>query len=93
MNLKLKGTDEPLFVNDIPQLNATEDKDKEYVIPGFWVEETAEADEDQADKWKSMVGTPKKVANGVSIAACVVGAIMTIAAIYLFVRNRWKTIY
>ncbi|CAG2166200.1 unnamed protein product [Oppiella nova] len=85
MNLKLSGSD--AYKDYMPQLAKT-DKNKDYIIPAFWVEETAEADEDQADKWKSMVGTPKKVANGVSIAACVVGALMTIAAIYLFIRNR-----
>ncbi|CAG2168048.1 unnamed protein product [Oppiella nova] len=85
MNVKLSGSD--AYKDVMPELTKT-NKTKEYIIPAFWVEETAEADEDQADKWKSMVGTPKKVANGVSIAACVVGAIMTIAAIYLFIRNR-----
>ncbi|CAG2104540.1 unnamed protein product [Medioppia subpectinata] len=68
MSIRISGRDEDEFKLYYPQLAKT-NKSIEYIVPGFWVEETAEADGDQADKWKSMVGNKVKLGKGLSIAA------------------------
>ncbi|CAG2110749.1 unnamed protein product [Medioppia subpectinata] len=52
------------------------------------IEPTAEADDDQADKWKSMVGNKVKLGKGLSIAAITVGGLMAIIAIFLIYKYR-----
>ncbi|XP_054163071.1 platelet glycoprotein 4-like [Oppia nitens] len=84
MSIEVKGTD------SIPLLKKLFDSkaNQSYIIPVFWIEEVAEADESQADKFKSMVTNKKKLAIGLSIAAIVLGVILLIIAIVLMYRQR-----
>ena len=60
----------------------------ELIFPILWADETAELDEENADKFKSLVLTPTKVVDGVSIGlGMVVGSILFVLGAFMVLKK------
>ena len=60
----------------------------ELIFPILWADETAELDDENADKFKSLVLTPTKVVDGISIGlGMVVGSILFVVGAFLLIKK------
>ena len=74
INMPLVKIDGLTLLSNVPEL----------IFPIMWADETAELDEENADKFKSMVLVPSKVVDGVAIGVgMVLGAILFFVGLFL----------
>ena len=72
-----------------PLLDLTKNLPVVELFPILWADEGADLDQENEDKFKSMIVTPINVVNGVSIGlGIVLGAVLIVLGLFLWVRNR-----